>query len=138
MLFPFTQISNDYCQKSYNEFWGFLVISTTSKIFLIYTFLKMKRRPFFSICTDTHFVSLFFLNERNITTSLLMIHLKCTVVHYANLNPSSKNKPILNYGLLKCYFIFFHFFFIFILNFFQKTYEILSFLIQISKIHFKM
>ena len=34
-----------------------------------------------------------FLNERNITTSHLMIHLKCTVVHHANLNSSSKNKP---------------------------------------------
>ena len=107
--FPFTQISKDYCQKSYNGFWGFLVISTTSKIFLIYTFLKMKRPPFFSICTDMHFVSLFFLNERNITTSLLMIHLKCTVVHYANLNSSSKNKPFLNYGLLNMLFRFFRF-----------------------------
>ena len=46
LIFPFTQISKDYCQKSYNGFWGFLVISTTSQIFLIYTFLKMKRRPF--------------------------------------------------------------------------------------------
>ena len=45
--FPFFQIWNDYCQKSYNEFWGFLVISTTSKIFLIYTFLNMKGWPFF-------------------------------------------------------------------------------------------
>ena len=44
--FSFTQISKDYCQKSYNGFWGFLAISTTSQIFLIYTFLKMKRRPF--------------------------------------------------------------------------------------------
>ena len=42
---PFTQISNDYIQKSYNGFWGFLVISATSQIFLIYTFLTMKRRP---------------------------------------------------------------------------------------------
>ena len=43
--FPFTQISKDYCQKSYNGFWGLLVISTTSEIFLIYKFLKMKPRP---------------------------------------------------------------------------------------------
>ena len=27
---------------------------------------------YFEICTETHFVSLLFLNERNITTSLLM------------------------------------------------------------------
>ena len=51
---------------------------------------------YFQICTEMHFVSLFFLNERNITTSLLMIHLKCTAnVHYANLNLSSLNKPYL-------------------------------------------
>ena len=35
----------------------------------------------------------FFLSERNIATSLLIIHLKCTVAHYANLNSSSTNKP---------------------------------------------
>ena len=50
----------------------------------------MKRRSF-----EMHFVSLFFLNQRNITTSLLMIHLKCTVVHYANLNSISISKPYL-------------------------------------------
>ena len=56
-----------------------------------------------------HFVSLFFLNERNITTSLLMIHLKCAVVHYANLNSSSINKPFLNYEPLNMLFRFFRF-----------------------------
>ena len=49
----------------------------------------------FEISTEIHYVSSFFLNERNITISLLMIHLKCTVVHYANLNSSSINKPYL-------------------------------------------
>ena len=47
---------------------------------------------FFEICTEMHFVSLFFLNERNITTSILIIHLKCTVLHYANPNSSSINQ----------------------------------------------
>ena len=42
-----------------------------------------------------HFVSLFFLNKRNIATSLLMIHLKGAAVHYANLNSSSMNEPYL-------------------------------------------
>ena len=46
---------------------------------------------FFAISMEMHFVSLFFLNERNITTSHLMIHLKCTVAHYANVNSSSIN-----------------------------------------------
>ena len=32
---------------------------------------------FFQISTEMSFVSLFFLNERNITTSLLMMHSKC-------------------------------------------------------------
>ena len=34
---------------------------------------------FYEISTEMHLVSLFFLNERNITTSNLMIHIKCTV-----------------------------------------------------------
>ena len=42
----------------------------------------------FETCMETHFVSLFFLNERNIATSFLIIHLKCSVLHYANLNLS--------------------------------------------------
>ena len=46
----------------------------------------------FLISTEIQFVSLFFLNEQNIATSFLVIHLKCSVVHYANLNSSSKNK----------------------------------------------
>ena len=62
-------------------------------------FKRVSLLTFFEICTDLHFVSLFFLNERNIATSFLMIHLKCTVVHYANLNSSSINKLFLNYGL---------------------------------------
>ena len=45
--------------------------------------------------TKMDFISLFFLKERNITSSLLMMHLKCTVAHYANLNSSSINKPYL-------------------------------------------
>ena len=51
---------------------------------------------FFEICTKMHFVSLLFLNEGNITTSFLMIHIKCTDVHYANVNSSSINKSFLN------------------------------------------
>ena len=65
---------------------------------------------FLKICTEMHFVS-FFLNERNIATSILMIHLKCTVVHYATLNSSSINKPYLwavEYAI--SFFSFFHLF----------------------------
>ena len=68
---------------------------------------------FFGICTEMNFVSLFFLNERNITTSLLMIHLKCTFVHYANLNSSSLNKPFLNCGPFNMLFLFFFFNFLY-------------------------
>ena len=66
------------------------------------------------ISTEMHFVSLYFLNERNIATSLLMRHLKCTVVHYANLNSSSINKPYL--GAVEYAILFFYFFFVFILT----------------------
>ena len=74
-------------------------------------FWQWNGSPFklFQICTEMRFVYLFFLNERNITTSLLMIYLKCTVVHYANLNSSSINKLFLNYGLLNMLFRFFRF-----------------------------
>ena len=44
--FLFFQISNDCCQKSHNGFRVFLGGSITSKIFLIYTFLIKKQRPF--------------------------------------------------------------------------------------------
>ena len=62
---------------------------------------------FFEISREMHFVSLFFLNERNNTTSLLMIHLKCTVVHYANLNSNSINKPYLRVAEYAISFVFF-------------------------------
>ena len=62
---------------------------------------------FFEICADMHFVSLICLNERSITTSLLVIDLKCTVVHYANLNSSSINKSFSSWIY---YVVFFQFF----------------------------
>ena len=46
---------------------------------------------YFEICREMHIFSLFFLNQTN-STSLLVIHLKCTVVHYANLNSNSVSK----------------------------------------------
>ena len=49
---------------------------------------------FFKNIHGNAFVSLFFLNKRNITASLLMIHLKCTGVHYGNLNSSLFLSPI--------------------------------------------
>ena len=49
----------------------------------------------FEISKEMHFVSLFFLNGRNITTSLLIKHLNCAVLQYAKLNSSSINKPYL-------------------------------------------
>ena len=67
----------------------------------LFIFLKFAR-----ICTLFLY---FFQNESNIATSLLMIHLKCTVVHYADLNSSTKNKPFLNYGSLNTLFCFFQF-----------------------------
>ena len=69
-------------------------IYNVKNIFDLHTFDNetMTLLIIFKISTEMYFVSLFFLNERNITTSLLMIHLKCVVAHYANLNSSSINK----------------------------------------------
>ena len=80
----------------------------------------------FKICLEMYFVSLFSLNERNFTISFLMIHSKCSVVHYVDLNPSCINKPFLNYGPLNMLFRFFrlliHLYFkdAFVKNFMKK------------------
>ena len=111
LTFPFTQISNDCCQKSYNGLWGCLAIPTVLQIFLIYSFLKMKR-PFSFLFFNLHgyaFWFFIFLNERNMATFLLMIYLQWTVVHYTNLNQSCKIKPFLNYRSLNTLFCFFRF-----------------------------
>ena len=106
---------------------------------------------FKKVCTEMRFVSLFFLNQRNITASHLMTHLKCTVVHNAqqyilnvsskvSLNSSSINKVFTNYGpsnmLLRFFYFFLYVYFneAFVKNFMKKV----SFLIQISKLHFNM
>ena len=93
---------------------------------------------FLEVFAEIHFVSLFFLNERNVTNSLEMIHLKCTVVHYTNLNSSSINKPYLRavvYAILA-----FSISIIFILTKFlsKALWNNYYFLIQTSKIYFKM
>ena len=102
LYFLFFQLANDYCQKSYEKtiffykgFRGFLRSSATSQIYFdLHAFDNETTAllNFFEISMEIHFLSLFFLNERKVATSLLMIHLKCTVVHYANLNSSSINK----------------------------------------------
>ena len=74
--FPFScfQISNDYCQKPYGKTILFIMdLERSSDEMHLFRFT-------------------FFLNERNITTSLLMIYLKCTFAHYANLNSRPINK----------------------------------------------
>ena len=128
MLFPFFQIWNNYCQKSYNGFRLFLGSSNTSQVFIFNLHIFHKEAAallnFFEICTEMHFGSLFFLNKGNITTFLLMIHLKCTVVHYSNLNSISVNKPFLNYGPLNMLFLLFvcFFFFDFLFTFILTRY----------------
>ena len=80
----------------------------------------------FEVRTEMDFVSLFSLNERNTATSLLMVNLKCTVVHFGSLNSSSINKPFLNYGPSNMLFPFFPFLFYvyfdeaFVKNFMKK------------------
>ena len=94
---------------------------------------------FFENCTDIHFVSLFFLNERNITTSLLMIHLEYTVLQHSDLKSSSINKPFLNYEPLNMLFLVFLISCLHLLDkgyCQQKIWNEYQFLTQISKIHF--
>ena len=104
MSFPFSKFQMTIVK---NLIMDFLWSSTTSQIFLIYPFLTMKGRK--CIWTEMQFAFLFFLNKSNITTSLLMIHLKCTVAHYVNLNSRFISKPFLNQGPLNILFRFFRF-----------------------------
>ena len=73
-----------------------------------------------------HFVSLFFLNKRSITTSLLIIHVKCTVAHYANLNSKSINKPYLR-AVEKAFSFFSILFYVYFNETFVKNMKKLSF-----------
>ena len=73
------------------DFEGSYEVLLSHKYFWSTHFLHWNDDPY-KIFRELHFVSLFFLNERNITTSLLIIHLKSTAVHYVNLNSSSINK----------------------------------------------
>ena len=97
-----------------------------TNIFDIHTFNNETTTllKFFEISTEMQFVSLFFLNKRNIAASLLMIHLKCTVVHYANLNSSSINKPYLRTAEYAISFFFsISYLCLFQQDFCQKLYE---------------
>ena len=67
----------------------------------------------FKLFWNLHGNALFLLNERNILISLLMIHLKCTVVDYANLNSSSMKQTIFKLWAIE-YVISFWFFFNFL------------------------
>ena len=88
----------------------------------------------------TAFLFFIFLNERSIETSFLMTQLKCTVVHYPNLNSGSVNKPFLNYRPLNMLFRFFRFLIYVYFNkaFVKNSTLLYLLLIQISKIHFRM
>ena len=83
---------------------------------------------FFEISSEMNFVSLLFLDEGNIQISLLMIHLKCTIAHYANLNSSSINKLFLHYRPLNILFRFFRFHF----NVYSKEAFVKKFMKQLS------
>ena len=107
-FFSFFQISNK--QKSYAKtilfykgFWG----STTMKIYYVKNIFDLHTFDnettalikFFEISREMYFVSLFFLNERNISISILM--------YYANLNSNSINKPYLRAAECALSFVFF-------------------------------
>ena len=77
---------------------------------------QSKDGPFKNFCAEMRFVSLFSLNEKTITNLLWMIHLTCTVLHYANINSNFINKNFKIMGRQICYFVFLDFLFMFILT----------------------
>ena len=83
---------------------------------------------FFEICTEMLFVSLFVLIKRNITTPLLRIHLKYSVVSYSIQNSSSISRLFLNYrslNMLVLFFLSISCLRLFERDFCQKNYEII-------------
>ena len=94
------------------------------------TFLKLSRKSFF--------FSLFSLSERNVTIPLLMIHLKCTIVNYADQISSSISIRFYIRGRRLYYFVFLFLIYVCFILAFVNLIKKLSFLIQISKIHFKI
>ena len=116
------------------DFEGSYEVLSRREYFWSTNFWKWNTGPFktfLKIYAKMHFVSSFFLNERNIAVSLLMIHLKYSVVHYTNLNSSSINKSFLNCGPSNVLFRFFRFLIYiylkeaFIKNFMKKNYHLL-------------
>ena len=100
----------NFCLLPFSKFQMTIVKNIRHKYFWSTHFWQRNGSSFkFLWYLQMHFVSSFFLNEWNITTSLLMIHLKRTVVHYSKLHSSSINKPFFNYGPLNLLFLFFLF-----------------------------
>ena len=98
----------NFCLFPFSKFQMTIVKNIRHKYFWSTHFWQRNGSSFkFLWYLQMHFVSSFFLNEWNITTSLLMIHLKRTVVHYSKLHSSSINKPFFNYGPLNLLFLFF-------------------------------
>ena len=116
--FYFFQISNGYCQKSYRNpsffmnFEGSNEVLLRHKYFWSTYFWQWNDSPFkiFWNFYGNAFVSLFFLNGRNILSTLLMIHLKCTVVYYSNLIWNSINKWAVEYAISIFRFLIYVFF----------------------------
>ena len=91
----------------------------------------------FEICTEMCFVSIFFLNERNITTSLLIIATfkEYCFAWYVKLSSRSIIKPFLNDMPPNMLFRFFRFLiYVYFNEAFVKNLSKNYFLIQISKI----
>ena len=110
-LFHFSKLKILCENLFHNGFLRFLWSSYVTSIFYLQIFDNERQAvsKVFEICTEIYFFSLFFLNERNIITLLLMIHLKCTVVHYAKAKNIKQNwkKPLLfrsEIGILKIFF----------------------------------
>ena len=135
-LFRFSKLLSKILRKNhlfYNGFRRFLGSFTLSQVCWSTNFWLWNE-----ICTKMHFVSLFFLNERNITTSFLMIHSKCTVEQYSNLNSNSMNQPCLNYRPSNTLFLLFRFLIILTRLLSKNWWKSYHFSIQISKLHLKM
>ena len=134
--FTFLQISNEFCQKSYNGIRGFLWNSTASQAFLIYTYLAVKRRSYsmFLKFTRKCIFFLYFSWKKNIAFDWWYYFTLC-------LSKFKFHKwAVFKLWPLNILFRFFRFLIYVYFNedFFKNLRKKHYFLIQISKIHFLM
>ena len=108
-LFPLSKFQMTIVKNLIMDFEGSNEFLLCHKYFWSTHFWQWNAGPFKTFWNLHGNASCFFIFSKwNITTSLLMIHLKCTVAHYANLKFKDLKQAIFKLRAIHwiCYFVF--------------------------------